>query len=222
MPNLVCPSVRPVWPNRDSISFACLPAQVAFRWCTDTNWYIFVSMDMYKEVNTCQPLAVGLVHLLRGVIEVIWIKKNMSSNSCHHSFPSEGVEGLWAEWCMFITSSWTVRHYDTVRMTHEPYADNVPLSFVPLHYGLPPSFGSCYLTSCLSAPWSFMLCSPVSFTFYILSFYFYFFSPVPYWPWWSNTFILGFTKVLKHYNYFNATFDNIKSALKNKYNLLQC
>lgn len=34
-----------------------------------------------------------------------------------------------------ITSSWTVRHYKAVRMTSEPYADNVPLSFVSLHYG---------------------------------------------------------------------------------------
>lgn len=47
--------------------------------------------------------------------------------------------GPWAECSSAaITSSWTVRLYEAVRMTSEPYADNVPLSFVPLHYGPSP------------------------------------------------------------------------------------
>lgn len=60
-----------------------------------------------------------------------------------------------------ITSSWTVRHYKAVRMTSEPYADNVPLSFVSLHYGpfvsLPPFF--CLLTLRLHALFT-CPCSP--------------------------------------------------------------
>lgn len=68
-----------------------------------------------------------------------------------------------------ITSSWTVRHYEAVGTTSEPYADNVPLSFVPLHYGLSP-FVFRPLFFHLSALRSFMLCSPVSFSFCSLVF----------------------------------------------------
>lgn len=41
-----------------------------------------------------------------------------------------------------VTCGWTVKHYEAVKATSEPYADSVPLSFVPLHYCLDLCFAS--------------------------------------------------------------------------------
>lgn len=93
------------------------------------------------------------------VIEVIQMKSDVSCTPCHRLSPEVGGFGV-REQNDACSSLPAVRHYEAVRMTSKPYAGDVPLSFVPLHYDLPTFvFGRPFS---LSARRSFMLYSPVS------------------------------------------------------------
>lgn len=169
MTNLVRPSVRPVWPNQsldpaaDFHSRSFLP-----RWLSNG-----LQAPAFKDVSFISfAFRHPVSHMFHssvwghqwGFLDQVGCVMYLLSPlvPCSRRGTQEQRDACSSA---TITSSWTVRHYGVVRATSEPYADCVPLCFVPLHYGHSPSFFplSSFHQLCLSAPCSFMLCSPVSF-----------------------------------------------------------
>lgn len=149
MTNLVRPSVRPVWPNQsldpaaDFHSRSFLP-----RWLSNGlqapafKDVSFISFAFRHPVSHMFHFSVWghqwgfldqvgcVMYLLSPLVPCSRRGTQEQSDACSSAT---------------ITSSWTVRHYGAVRATSEPYADCVPLCFVPLHYGHSPSFFSFVL-----------------------------------------------------------------------------
>lgn len=143
MPNLVRPSVGPVWPNQSLDLAADFQAHPRLpRWLSQGlpsfgTFPSFLSSDVCKDVFN-EPNVLVICFILRqgSVVKAIWLKSDVSCSSCHHLSPGVGGVGavsrmmhvhrlpsLPAKQSGITTQSgWPLRH-----------ADNVPLSFVPLH-----------------------------------------------------------------------------------------
>lgn len=145
MPNLVCPSVRPVWckPIWLRICGGSLPRWFSeglwalMRKWTAPRWFLvssFPSSDFCPVVPSLMRVNSSVRGCHLGYVDEVTRVTLFSSQLVPWSRRARVREQNDACSLAAITSSWTVRHYKAVRMTSEPYADNVPMSFVSLHY----------------------------------------------------------------------------------------
>lgn len=110
----------------------------------------FFSSDLFKVLVT------SFILLLGRVSEVIWIKQDVSCTSCHHLSPEVGGGPVGTMMHVHQLPSLPAEQSSIMKQSG-PFTDSAPLSFVPLHHGLPP---------CAVWPLSFHLCpsAPHSFT----------------------------------------------------------
>lgn len=107
------------------------------RWCFVA--FLFFGKDFYKDVLNEPTSRSSVLFFCKGVSpSQAGCVMHLLSPLVPWRIRVGGCEQNDACSLAAMSSSWTVRHYEAVRMTSEPYADSVPQSFVPLYYGLAP------------------------------------------------------------------------------------